>query len=257
MKKTKSTGNILFTKAHIVTSPEKERHISDYIKPSPEKEKHFSSHSKPGPEKERHISDYIKPSPEKEKHFSSHSKPGPEKEKHFSSHSKYTAEKDRHSSDYSKYMSKKKSDQKTDTFIEKKNTISYLDVFKQYTYEDIEKLLSEKSYINKKFIDEVSKGNVRAVPNILKSGADINAKLTKDGSTALHIASRQGHLDMVEMLIVFGADMGIKNIANKTPYDVISNAHLTLLFIVNGYIPSHDTSNDQSIIGDIPEDDGY
>lgn len=44
----------------------------------------------------------------------------------------------------------------------------------------------------------------------------VNAKDTV-GNTALHIASREGHLAMVKCLCELGADIKAKNINNETP----------------------------------------
>ena len=38
--------------------------------------------------------------------------------------------------------------------------------------------------------------------------------------TPLHKAARKGHIDLVDLLIRHGADVNIRNIANRTPLDL-------------------------------------
>jgi len=47
-------------------------------------------------------------------------------------------------------------------------------------------------------------------------GADIHRR-NNDGYTALHLAARQNHGDIVHDLLNFGADQNIKNLFGKTP----------------------------------------
>ena len=43
--------------------------------------------------------------------------------------------------------------------------------------------------------------------------------LTQDGNTALHIACKGGHINIIQSLLSRGADMTIKNNEDKTPLD--------------------------------------
>jgi len=53
-------------------------------------------------------------------------------------------------------------------------------------------------------------GHVELVEMLLNNGANVNAK-NSYGVTALHIASREGHTDIVAMLLAAGADVNIKS----------------------------------------------
>lgn len=51
-----------------------------------------------------------------------------------------------------------------------------------------------------------SKGNVRAIKELLDQGAAVNAS-DYDGRTALHLAACEGHLLVAELLLQRGADV--------------------------------------------------
>ncbi|MDB4686662.1 ankyrin repeat domain-containing protein, partial [Akkermansiaceae bacterium] len=53
----------------------------------------------------------------------------------------------------------------------------------------------------------VKKGDPVVVKQSLAKGADVNAKLTLFDETALHLAASEGHKEIVELLIVEGADV--------------------------------------------------
>jgi ankyrin repeat protein len=56
---------------------------------------------------------------------------------------------------------------------------------------------------------------------LLEAGADPDAK-TPDGDTALHLAAFAGKLDIVRTLVEGGADMNVKDAADKTALQVVS-----------------------------------
>ncbi len=60
-------------------------------------------------------------------------------------------------------------------------------------------------------------GNLDAVALLLDAGADINARTGGDSSTALLLASINGHFDLAEALLKRGADPRIANHAGATP----------------------------------------
>lgn len=53
----------------------------------------------------------------------------------------------------------------------------------------------------------VKKGDLVVVKQSLAKGADVNAKLSLFDETALHLAASEGHKEIVELLIVEGADV--------------------------------------------------
>jgi len=59
----------------------------------------------------------------------------------------------------------------------------------------------------KEFTDAVYKGDFEKVKEFVKNGVDVNSKDPQQlGSTALHLASQYGHLEIVEYLVDNGAD---------------------------------------------------
>ena len=50
-------------------------------------------------------------------------------------------------------------------------------------------------------------------------GAKLDVKDKFEGETALHLASRNEHLEVVKLLIERGADINIKNNEGETPLD--------------------------------------
>lgn len=59
-------------------------------------------------------------------------------------------------------------------------------------------------------------GELEKVKSLLAEGADINAA-NKQGSTALHLAVRQGHLLILKYLLKQGADISLQDIHGHTP----------------------------------------
>ena len=70
--------------------------------------------------------------------------------------------------------------------------------------------MTKQERLNNELIDIAEYGNLEIVKNLIKQGADINAK-DDDGNTVLMWSSREGHLDIVKFLIDKGADIEIKN----------------------------------------------
>jgi ankyrin repeat protein len=70
----------------------------------------------------------------------------------------------------------------------------------------IKRLLSRK---DQKLHIATYKGDVKRVKELLKKGANPNAK-DKDGRTPLHAAAYEGHVDVVRLLLEHGADPNIQ-----------------------------------------------
>ena len=63
----------------------------------------------------------------------------------------------------------------------------------------------------------VKKGYLNSAMSLLAAGADPNICHRETGNTALHLAAEAGNQTLVKLLLVFGADLKIKNKAGKTP----------------------------------------
>ena len=61
-------------------------------------------------------------------------------------------------------------------------------------------------------------GSVDAVKVLAKAGADLNAKETWTGQTALMWAAAEGHAPVIETLLEFGADIHARSNAGTTPF---------------------------------------
>jgi ankyrin repeat protein len=58
-----------------------------------------------------------------------------------------------------------------------------------------------------------------AVRRLAEAGSDVNAR-DDFGNTALHQAARLGSLAMIQLLLELGADRGIANSTNETPFEI-------------------------------------
>ena len=58
---------------------------------------------------------------------------------------------------------------------------------------------------------------------MIQAGGDVNEQTEYYGSTTLHAASENGHVEVITALLAAGADKTIKDIVGKTPYDVAKN----------------------------------
>ena len=67
-------------------------------------------------------------------------------------------------------------------------------------------------------------GNLTAVQTALVAGADVNAKDSDAGITALWIAAGRGHTEIVKCLLDFKADVNVKASINAKDYTALSIA---------------------------------
>ena len=65
------------------------------------------------------------------------------------------------------------------------------------------------------------------IRELVKQGADMNARTRDDGQTPLHIAAGMGRMKALEALIALGADLTIKDFKGRTPVDAAERAGLT------------------------------
>ena len=63
----------------------------------------------------------------------------------------------------------------------------------------------------------IKKGHLNSAVSLLSAGADPNISHHETGNTALHLAVEAGNQILVKLLVVFGADLRMKNKAGKTP----------------------------------------
>ena len=58
---------------------------------------------------------------------------------------------------------------------------------------------------------------------MIQAGGEVNEQDEEDGSTPLHDASENGHVEVITALLAAGADKTIKNKDGRTPYDYAKN----------------------------------
>ena len=61
------------------------------------------------------------------------------------------------------------------------------------------------------------------VNRLIQAGGDVNEQTAYYGSTTLHAASENGHVEVITALLAAGADKTIKSNTGKTPHDVAKN----------------------------------
>ena len=66
-------------------------------------------------------------------------------------------------------------------------------------------------------------GKIEEMKYLIDKGADVNIIVDDYESTPLHIASENGNVTMVKVLLEKGADKNARNDGGKTPYDVACN----------------------------------
>ncbi|HMK36212.1 MAG TPA: ankyrin repeat domain-containing protein [Desulfomonilaceae bacterium] len=66
-------------------------------------------------------------------------------------------------------------------------------------------------------LDAVARGELHRVELLVKKGGDVNAKRAGEGTTALMLASKEGHERIVDFLLRSGADANGRNIHGWTP----------------------------------------
>ncbi|AFZ80865.1 hypothetical protein BEWA_002720 [Theileria equi strain WA] len=85
-------------------------------------------------------------------------------------------------------------------------------------------------------------GNAEIVGKLLKSGANVNIG-DSQGWTSLHCASEYGHLEIVKMLIEYGADSKLKIQENNAYHLAIWNGHADIAEFLKDYTDDTDQVN--------------
>ena len=76
--------------------------------------------------------------------------------------------------------------------------------------------------LNKSLMHAIENRNYGEIPNIIKSGANVNAEYKEDGSP-LHLASHLGDVKTIRTLIALGADVNARNEDGNTPLHLASH----------------------------------
>lgn len=92
-----------------------------------------------------------------------------------------------------------------------------LDIARTKGYAQIVEFLSSIEHLNNELFDTVRKGNLDRVKDLIEKGADINSS-DNDGNTPVHLAAKEGNLDVVKYLIeVKEVDLNAKDNNGNTP----------------------------------------
>ena len=63
---------------------------------------------------------------------------------------------------------------------------------------------------------------MEVVEKLIQAGGDVNEQ-NESGRTSLHLASMNGHVEVITALLAAGADKTTKDKWGKTPHDVVKN----------------------------------
>lgn len=87
----------------------------------------------------------------------------------------------------------------------------------------INMLLSAGADVNKSLlaVSRLSNSETNMIRTLLEHGADVNTTRAHDGSTPLHLASKEGLSENVKVLLEAGGDETVVNAEGKAPIDVI------------------------------------
>lgn len=89
--------------------------------------------------------------------------------------------------------------------------------------------------IKRRVFQAASNGNAKYVKILLSKGVKPDVKKGDTGATLLHVASLRGHIDVVELLVLEGANINSTNNKGQTPlsFAISRNHHQIVEFLVN------------------------
>ncbi|MBQ4493313.1 MAG: ankyrin repeat domain-containing protein [Elusimicrobiaceae bacterium] len=96
----------------------------------------------------------------------------------------------------------------------------------------LEASVKDKGELNSKLFKAARAGNVNDIKNLIKQGADVNARNEYSHTPLMH-ASFFGHLETCEVLIELGADVNAKDVQNTTALFFAEDASIVDLLIKN------------------------
>ncbi len=113
---------------------------------------------------------------------------------------------------------------------------------KQVKLEQIDKKQSKKitrsqeeEKLDKQLFNAVSKNDTVKVRELVKKGADVNAKYVENGWTPLFFACWDDHFGIAQLLIELGADVNVQNDAGYTPEGIANwNLKIAKLLLESG-----------------------
>ncbi|XP_045475758.1 ankyrin repeat domain-containing protein 40-like [Harmonia axyridis] len=82
-------------------------------------------------------------------------------------------------------------------------------------------------------------GDLETVDRLTREDVNINARQKAHGWTALHWACKQGHEDIIRLLLSRGADPNIVNNKNETPADICSSPSMFNSFMNGNSLPNN------------------
>lgn len=115
------------------------------------------------------------------------------------------------------------------------------DYVKEYTTSDVTRFAIKLLLLNQKLLLAVMNGDLKAVKETLALKADVRKAVTNTGETVLHIAAKQGHLEIAQELIKNGADLEAKDNKQQIPLHaaVLGKDENNALLIVTLLVRKH------------------
>ncbi|KAM6965320.1 NAD-capped RNA hydrolase NUDT12 [Aplochiton taeniatus] len=114
--------------------------------------------------------------------------------------------------------------------------------------------MSASEELVERFLDAAARGELSAVASMLSHSPSLVHQSAENGWTALMLAARNGHYDIVERLLSFGSDKFSTNKSSQTAYDIAKfwgHRHISNLLArtddkCQRILPSHDTEEQEN-----------